>query len=355
MPARTMAAKGLVPVKGEQLVALLTQLSADSDAGIAKAASSTLSGLPEGVLLSACESDLHAAFLDRIAELFPSHDEVLERIVSNGGTGDETIERVARMCSERVSEAIAVNQQRLLGAPKIVEALYKNKATRMSTADRLIELCARHGVELDGIPAFQAHVAAIQGQLIPEPSDEPLPSDMDFREALAHDDDDAEAIEQDKVDGTETLKKKFQPLWSKIGQMSVSEKLRMATIGDSAARAVLVRDPNRMVSYAAIASPTTSDAEAARIANSKEVAEDILRYIGNKREWVRNYEVKRSLAFNPKTPLGIALRYLSHMRDSDLKNLARSRNVPASVKQAAQQRIAQKQRGSARGGGGGKR
>jgi hypothetical protein len=66
-PARTMAAKGLVPVKGEQLVALLAQLSADPDAGIQQAANETLRGLPDGVLLAACESDLHGAFLDRLA------------------------------------------------------------------------------------------------------------------------------------------------------------------------------------------------------------------------------------------------------------------------------------------------
>ena len=344
-PARTMAAKGLVPVKGEQLVALLAQLSADPDPGVQTAATETLRGLPDGVLLAACESDLHPAFLDRLSSVFPQREDVLERVVTNEHAADATVARVARTCSETVSEAIAVNQQRLLAAPKIVEALYKNKATRMSTADRLIELCARHGVELD-IPSFHQHVEAIKGQLIPEPSDEALPSDHDFREAIEADADDVEVYEHDQVEGTETLKTKYEPLWAKVGRMSISEKVRMATIGDSAARALLVRDPNRLVSYAAISSPMANEAEAVRIAHSKEVGEDILRYIGNKRDWVRNYEVKRALIYNPKTPLGIALRFLTHLRDSDLKTLSRSRNVPAAVKQAASQRIAQKERGS---------
>lgn len=343
-PARTMAAKGLVPVKGEQLVALLLQLSADSDANVAKAATETLSGIPEGVLLGACERPLHPSLLDRVADLFPGRDDVLERVVANERAQDATIARIARTCSEAVTEVIATNQQRLLGAPRITENLYKNRNTRMSTADRLIELCARHGVELEGIPAFEQHVQAIQGQLIPEPDGEPLPSDLDFRQALEEDEDDSEAIEQDKVDGTETLKKKFEPLWARVGRMSISEKIRLALVGNAAARAMLVRDPNRLVSYAAISSPQTNEVEAARIACSKEIGEDILRYVANRKEWVRSYEVKRSLIFNPKTPLGIALRFLSHMRDNDLKTLSRSRNVPASVKQAAAQRIAQKQR-----------
>ncbi len=347
-PARTMAAKGLVPVKGDLLVALLAQLSADPDDNVQRAAAGTLKGLPESVLLAAAGAPMHPSLLDRLADVFRERDDVLERIASNAAAADATLARVARTCSEYVSEVIATDQQRLLGAPRIVEALYKNKSTRMSTADRLIELCARNGVELDGIPAFEQHVQAIQGQLIPEPSDEPLPSDLDFREALEADEDDTEAIEQDSADGTETLKEKFKPLWARIGAMTTSEKIRLATIGDAAARAVLVRDPNRLVSYAAISSPMTNEAEAARIANSKEVAEDILRYVGNKREWIRNYEVKKSLIFNPKTPLGIALRYLAHMRDNDLRNLSRSRNVPAPLKQAANQRIQQKQRGGGR-------
>jgi hypothetical protein len=269
-------------------------------------------------------------------------------VVTNANVADATVERIARTCSEIVSEVIAENQQRLLATPKIVEALYKNKATRMSTADRLIELCARHDVELD-IPSFHQHVLAIRGQLIPEPSDEALPSDVQFREAMMADADDLDVFDQDEVEGTEILKKKYEPLWSQVGRMSISEKVRMATIGNSAARALLVRDANRLVSYAAIASPMANEADAARIAHSKEVGEDILRYIGNKRDWVRNYEVKRALIYNPKTPLGIALRFLTHLRESDLKTLSRSRNVPAAVKQAASQRVALKDRGS-RGG-----
>lgn len=344
--ARGMAARGLVPIKGADLVGLLAQLSADPDAGIAKSATDTLRGLPEGVLLSACDGELHPAFLDRIAELFHDHEAVLDRVVQNGATADATIARVARACSEHLSESIALNQQRLLSAPRIVEALYKNKNTRMSTADRLVELCARHGVVLEGIAAFQQHVEAIRGQLVAEPSDEPLPSDVEFREALEADADDTDAIEQDEVEGTEKLKQKFEPLWTRIARMSISEKVRMATIGEAAARAVLVRDPNRLVAYAAIASPRTNEAEALRFARSKEVGSDILRYIADKGDWARRYEVQRSLMFNPKTPLAIALRFLNFMHDSDLKKLSRSRNVQAPVKQAAQQRINQKQRGS---------
>ena len=34
---------------------------------------------------------------------------------------------------------------------------------------------------------------------------------------------------------------------------------------------------------------------------------------------VRSYEIKRALVFNSKTPLGISMNFLSHMRRNDLR------------------------------------
>lgn len=340
-PARTMAARGLVPVKGSDLVTLVTQLTKDADETVAAAAKKTLAGLPDAVLLAACAAPLHAAILDGLADAFERRDDVVERLVLNVATADMTVERLAKHCSESISEAIAVNQQRILRAPKIIEALYVNPKTRMSTADRLVELCARNGVVLDGIPSFADHVEAIQGELIMEPTAEPLPDDLLFADAVSHDAD-ADAIEVDEAKEKEGVKEEFLPLRARIDRMTKQQKIRFAILGSAAARSILVRDPNKAVARAAISSPRMTVAEAAAIATSKEVTEEILRYIGNKKKWVGNYEVKRSLMFNPKTPIGISMKFLTHLRDNDLKTLTRSRNVSGPLKQAAQQRIDQK-------------
>lgn len=341
-PARMMAAKGLVPVKGGDLVTLLVQLAFDREAGLASAAKGTLEGIPEGVLHAATEGELHASILDGLAEVFAKREDVVERLAANRFVADATMAGLARWCSERVAEIIATNQQRLLGAPKIIEALYMNKQTRMSTVDRLVELAARNGVELNGIPAFAAHVEAIQGQLIAEATDEPLPTDAIFQEALEADDNEA-ALDIDQFEQTETLKQRFRPLAARLREMTVAEKLRMAMIGDVAARAILVRDSNRQVSHAAISSPQMTESEATAIAYSREIGEDILRYISNRREWLRSYELKRALVFNPKTPVGISMRFISHLRPNDLKVLARSRGIPGPLKAVANQRVSKQQ------------
>ena len=163
-----MAARGMVPVKGGDLVLLLVQLTVDPDPGVSKSAGETLKDLPETVLLPACEKDLHPAVFHEVARRFSTHEDVLARLAQNHAVADATIAAVSAHCPERITEIISVNQQRLLGAPQIIEALYKNRNTRMSTADRLVELAVRHGAELTGIPMFEELKKAIQGQLIPE-------------------------------------------------------------------------------------------------------------------------------------------------------------------------------------------
>ena len=338
--ARMMAARGMVPVKGGDLVLLLVQLTADADPGVSQAAGDTLKGLPETVLLPACTENLHAAVFHEVALRFSTNDEVLARLASNHAVADGTIATISTHCAERITEIISINQQRLLGAPQIIEALYRNRNTRMSTADRLVELAARHDVELTGIPMFNELKKAIQGQLIPEPSDEPLPTDDAFAKAL-EEDADQDAVERDKIDGTEETKEEFVPLQSKIRGMNIGEKIRMALLGNAAARSILVRDPNRVVAIAAISSPAMGESEAKNAAQSREVSEDVLRYIGRKREWLRSYEIKRHLCGNPKTPLALSMTFLAHLRRNDLKTLARSRGIPGPLKQAAKRRSKQ--------------
>ncbi len=337
-PAKLMAARGLVPVRGADQVILLTQLCADADAAVAETAGKSLDELPDAVLLPALGQDLPGAIAAAIARRFTKRDEVLEPLVQNASLPDEALERVARNCSEPLSELISVNQQRLLSAPRVVEALYKNRNTRMSTADRLVELCARNGVRLDGIPAFDIHVEAIQGQLIVEASLEPLPSDQAFMEAIEMDDGE-DAVDIDKVEKSEEVKEKFKPLSFRIADMTTAEKVRLAVVGDAAARSILVRDPKRQVSQAAISSPSMREQEAVAIAHSKEVGEHILRYIGGRKQWLSSYELKKALLFNPKTPVGISMRFMTHLRANDLKMLSKNKNVPGALRRNARQRL----------------
>lgn len=341
---RMMAARGGVPVGGTELVTMLAQLSADPDPQVKETAAKTLTDLPENVLLPACQGELHPGVLDLLADTRKEQDDVLLLIVANSRTADATIERTARHASEQVCERVAVNEARLLKAPTIIEALYMNRNTRMSTADRLVELAGRNGIELTGIPAFGAHLEAVKEQLIPEPTEEPLPSDASFSETLDDYDWDDTAFEIDDADGSEWLKDEGKPLSMRIKDMTQGEKIRLAAIGSSGARALLVRDQDKVVSYAAISSPSMTAEDASAIAMSREIGDHVLRYIGNKREWLRSYELKRALVFNPKTPVGISLKFMSHLRQSELKKLSHSKEVSSQIRSVATQWLERRQK-----------
>ncbi len=342
-PARMMAAKGLVPAKGGDLVSLLCQLANDADSEVKRTATESLNNLPDTILLPACGQVDNPSLLHGVSEFFANREDVLMEVLQNRAASDFTYESIAKACSENLCERIALDQQRLLGAPKIIEALYNNTNTRSSTADRLVELAVRNNVDLSGIPAFKLHAEAIKGQLIPEPTEEPLPGDDIFAKTVEVDHDE-DAFEVDEEEGTEELNSKSKPLSFQIMDMNLAEKIRLAAVGNAAARSILVRDQNKLVCMAAISSAKMREREAAKIAVSKEVTQEVLRYIGNRKKWARNYEIKRALVFNPKTPMGIALRFLGHMRENDVKALGKTRGVRGALKTAALARLRKREK-----------
>ncbi len=164
--------------------------------------------------------------------------------------------------------------------------------------------------------------------------------------AQAHDieseEDDTHAVDDE---GEEHLKDKFLPLYAQIAQMTVSQKIRRAQVGTAAERLLLVRDTNRLVASAAVKSPAMRENEAVIIAASRNVGEDVLREIARNREFTRNYQVKLNLSRNPRCPFTFSARIIPLLRDNDLRDLAKSKNVPSSVQQAARQQLERKRGG----------
>ena len=108
-------------------------------------------------------------------------------------------------------------------------------------------------------------------------------------------------------------------------------------------RAILVRDTNRLVAEAAITSPRLQENEVMRIAANRSVSSDVLRRIGESREWMKSYPVKVVLVQNPRFPLPLALRLLPMLREADLKRIATSRSVAGAVSAAAKREMQKKQ------------
>jgi hypothetical protein len=129
-----------------------------------------------------------------------------------------------------------------------------------------------------------------------------------------------------------------------IMSLTVAEKIKLALQGNKEVRSVLVKDANKLVSTAVLKNPRISDPEVLDVAQSRNSSEEVLRIIANNRGWLRNYQVKCGLVNNPKTPLGIALKLINHLMLRDLKNLAKSKNVPNVISTSAKNSLQRKSR-----------
>jgi hypothetical protein len=348
-PLRQMAAKGLAPgLKPGEALTVLAVLSESTDPSTASLAKATLDKLPAPLLNGALAGALPAGVLGLIALPYAKNATVAERLLAHPSIAPETVADMAAVSSEAVSELIATNEERLLAHPTIIERLYMNKATRMSTADRILELAVRNQVELSGIPAYKEAATAIGMELIAEASAEPTPDDLLFLDCEAT----AKQIELDasvedthRLDeqtGEEVVTDKFLPLHTQIGQMTITQKIRRAMLGTASERLLLVRDHNRLVAQAAIKSPSIQENEVVRISASRNVSEDILRIIANDREWTRSHQIKLNLVQNPRTPFAFASKLILHLREHELKTLARSKNVTGAVSTAARQQLSRR-------------
>ncbi len=342
---KMLAAKGVVPGLGPaDALTVVYALTYADDPNVAKAARATLDAPPAPVLEGALRGDLLPQVIDALAPVVMNDEAALPKLLAMRQIGEETLARIASLATERIGEILATNEVLLLKYPKVIEKLYMNRQVRMSTADRLIELAVRNKIELD-FPAFKEAALAIQNELIPEPSDEPTYDDILFREvdliAAGTEAVDEDVCEEDE-DGEEKVKDKFIPLFAQILNMTVTQKIRRAMLGNGAERMLLVRDTNRLVAEAAAKSPRMTEPEAVRIAASRAVSDDVLRIIATNRDLMKSYQIKMNLVANPRTPFTFASRLIPHLRENDLKNLARSKNVPANVVTTVRAQLARK-------------
>jgi hypothetical protein len=332
------------------LVTVVALLSQASDPGVAETASKTLENLPAPMLNSALAGDLEPTVIDELAPRYATRPDIVEKLLRLPRLTHGALEQLAQQANEQIGEIIATNEQRLLQTPRAIELLYLNKQVRMSTSDRLIELAVRNDLELN-IPAFQEAAAAIKNELVAEPTSEPTPDDILFRETQALAEQSPLGSEQDDThdvdeEGTEKVREEFLPLYARIAKMTVTQKIRRATLGTGAERLLLVRDPNRLVSRAAVKSPLLKENEAVLISMSRSVDEDVLRLLATNRDMVKCYQIKLNLVNNPRTPFTFSSRLIPHLRDSDLRSLAKSKNVPSAVAQAVKRHLSRKQSGA---------
>lgn len=136
-----------------------------------------------------------------------------------------------------------------------------------------------------------------------------------------------------------TAEESEQSTLQRLAALNVAQRIGVAMKGTREERAILIRDPNRIVASAVLSSPKVTETEIEIFARMGSVSEDTLRIIGSSRAWTKRYGVIAALVKNPKTPLAMSMNLLNRLVDKDIKALSTDRNVPDALRVAARRRL----------------
>ncbi len=334
VPLRMMAAKALVPLPPPDMITALFLLTGDADEKVRTTAEDSASKLPDRILSSALRDEevdppVLGWFLDRLGR----QDVYAEMLILNPSTPDEAVARAAAYCSMRTAEIISQNQLRLLRHDEVVRQLCNNPSCGPALIDMVCDFCVRSGLVLADVPQMRAARVRIFGPEAADAPPDPGPTADEVIEEFAElADENAPPME----DG------KRLTLAQRIMKMSIAEKIKLATKGNKEARSYLLRDSNKLVSVAVIRSPKITDGEVLAVANNRAAQDDVLRVVYNNREWLKDYRVKVALTKNPKVPLPVAMKFLAQLREAEVKDLARNKNVPSGVQLLARKMLDKK-------------
>jgi hypothetical protein len=354
VPLRMMGAKALVPMGPREMSTALFMLTFDADPGVRETAVKTAAALPDRILSVALRDEtVDPPVLDYYADVLAGKDEYLEMLVLNPSTSDETVKRLTTRGDDRILEIVAQNQLRMLRHADIVRALCSNPTARPSTVDNVCDFCVRSGMVIEDLPAFRAARLRIHGganqdeELAKKVTAEQQKVQAEAEaalELLGADQQETETEEKpaEPGDDQETATKRVS-LTQQVMRLSVAKKIEWANKkGNREVRTLLLRDPNKLVQLAVIHSPRMTDGEIAKVAQSRTAPNEVLQYIYNNRQLMKNYQVKMNLITNPKTPVGVSMRYLSSLRMAEVKAIAKNKNVPQGLATAAKKLVEKK-------------
>jgi hypothetical protein len=369
--ARLAAARGLLPLPQADLLEALVHLSADGDAEVARAAQSTLEEQQPNDLLSVVTTDNVApAVLGYLASSANASREIHEAVATNHNTPDEAIALLAQVTTDgALLELVTMNQQRLIRAPAIIDAILLNPA-RTAEADRRAKETRREFFEKErgarqiaselrargnsaAAEFFEsAELATTAGAMSAddawfiaqhiEVSDADIDDSWLARELIEEmlvETPEQVAANVQAVINAERLEGDASPerisLIRRIMFMNVKDRVKLGMKGDREARGILVRDSNKIVACAVIHNPRVTEHEIENIASMRTVSDEVLRLIGMNRAWARSYPIIHNLARNPRTPMATAVHILPRIRSRDLKAISLNRNVSEAVRRQA--------------------
>jgi hypothetical protein len=369
------AARGMLPLPQVDLLEVLVHLAKSAETELAVNANKTIENQEASTLVNILEEPETApTILDFFAGKTNLSEKLYEAVIGNPNTPDQAIAKFARQTQNGgLLELIALNQQRLIRVPAIIDGILSNPH-RTVEADRRASETKREFFEKErGAQQIANELRArgkdaaaefIENAEFADTIDAPDSVSYDdalflaeFIESSDSEVDDSwlslefiEEFYEETPEEREAIVRKiigdFQSeddditserisAISRILRMGMKDRVKLASKGDREARNILIRDPNRIVAQAVISNPKITEQEVENIASMRTVPEDVLRQIAINRKWVRNYMIMHKLAVNPRTPMGNTISILTRLQLRDLLAITKNRNVSDAVRKQA--------------------
>jgi len=333
-PMKMMAAKGLAPFPPRETILILCGLTLDQNEQLQNAATETLQKLPDKILNPAFDMQLPPCALSVLAPLLATRSEFMSKIVLLPEVPDQTLADIAPLVDENVAEMLANNQGRCLRSKSLVMGLRLNTKLPRSSFDRVIDFLVRSGVIYEEIPEFGESLHRMTTQEMVEVADKiviPEAARFLLEEIPGNEQTNATTSDNFYDNQEDPEYQKRIPTLKLIQSLTMSQKVSLALKGNKEARSILIRDPNKIIATATVRSPRLTEQEVISATQSRSVCDDVIRIIANSKEMTRSYGVKLALVNNPKTPLATAMRLLTLLRQTDVRNVSKSRNISSAL------------------------
>jgi hypothetical protein len=297
-----IVAGGKFPLPPDELIYILCIYGLENRGGLKDVCITTLKGLPHTFFYNFFKNaDIPENIILFLSIVFQEDVQKLEEIFKHPATPQKIYEMFARHSNPEILRRLIEVESRWVTNPVVIDRLLENPKTPIDLLEKL--------------RFYKKEPEKVDEEIITSHEDVVVTSkDKEHYK---------EFIEEKEVEDVEAKRS----LSGKIAKLSVAEKIKLALMGNKEVRSILIKDSNKLVSSAVLKNPRITDGEVVKITQDKNVNDEIIRIICHNNNWTQNYAVRYNLVLHPKTPLQVALKFLSTLSIKDLATVAKSKNV----------------------------
>lgn len=129
------------------------------------------------------------------------------------------------------------------------------------------------------------------------------------------------------------------PVRRQVQDLSLRDRLRLASHANRPVRNLLVRDIEKRVHVNVVKNPKVTDEEIMEYVAIPTLSPGALRWVSQQARLTRRPELRMKLIMNPQTPKDTAIKMMSTLNPSQLRRLMRSGRVRESIQRVARKKL----------------